>query len=181
MSNGDIIYDDGPDRPEEGRPVSDNSVSVEKEKDTVQLTDLSVRAIGLYQKQAELTDRLWSYFGTISSFAALVALAAPLLAKAQWLPARSWYTVSLLVLIVLGYFAFTIGNRLALKVSQEALERIAAQAQVASGIGLDVIKPAKAVLFHRLVSLLVLAIMVVGFVIAIGELPVVNHEPHTSG
>jgi len=132
----------------------------------VQLTDLSVRAISLYQQQAELTDRLWSYFGTNSALATLASLVAPMVARAGWLPTQDAYVRTLLTLTIVAYYAFTAGNRQALRVSQEALERIAAQAQAASGIELEVIKPAKALFFHRIVSLFVLAIMTVGFGIA---------------
>jgi len=152
----------------EGRPVSSNEPTEGVEKGTVQLTDLSVRAIGLYQKQAELTDRLWSYFGTNSAIATLIALAAPILAEADWLPTNNAYVRALLALAVVAYYAFSIGNRQALKVSQEALERIAAQAQAASGIELEVIKPAKAMFFQRVVSLMTVVIMVTGFAIAAG-------------
>lgn len=153
--------------PPDGRPVSPSEPTDAPEGGTVQLSDLSVRAISLYQKQAELTDRLWSYFGTNSAFAVLAALAAPLLANANILPRGSPYLSMLLVLTVLAYLAFSIGNRQALKVSQEALERIAAQAEVASGIRLEVVKPPKAIAFHAIVSGLVLLIMAVGFWIAL--------------
>lgn len=149
----------------DGRPISPNRQTDGIESGAVQLSDLSARAISLYQKQAELTDRLWSYFGTNSAYAVLAALAAPLLAHVKFLP-RGWPYVGLLCLAVLAYLAFSIGNRQALKVSQEALERIAAQAEVASGIRLEVVKPPKAVLFHWVVSAVVVIIMGVGFWIA---------------
>lgn len=151
-----------------GRPVSSDETTGYTEQGTVQLTDLSVRAIGLYQRQAELTDRLWSYFGTNSAFAILAALTAPVLAGTGWLRGESshMYVRALLALAVLAYFGFSLGNREALRVSQEALERIATQAQAASGIELEVIKPAKALLFHKVVSALTLALMVTGFVVA---------------
>jgi len=153
---------------EGGRRVSPDESTGYTEQGTVQLTDLSVRAIGLYQRQAELTDRLWSYFGTNSAFAILAALAAPVLAGGGWFRWESShaYVRVLLGLAVLAYYGFSAGNRQALRVSQEALERIATQAQAASGIELEVIKPAKALLFHRLVSFLTLALMITGFVIA---------------
>ena len=70
----------------------------------------------------------------------------------------------------MGYDAFSVGNRQALKVSQNALERIAAQAQAASGIELEVIKPAKAIFFPCLVSLITVVMMIMGFAIAAGLL-----------
>ena len=147
----------------DGIPISGVAASRSPEEGTVQLTDLSVRAISLYQKRAELTDWLWSYFGTNSAFAVLAALAAPLLERAGVLP-RDWaYLNWLLGLAVLAYFAFSLGNRHALRVSQEALERIAAQAEVASGIRLEVVRPVNAVFFHKTVSGLVTVIMVFGF------------------
>jgi hypothetical protein len=155
-----------PTPPDDGRPVSSSNSSQGPEKDTVQLSDLSVRAIALYQKQAALTDRLWSYWGTNSAFATLVALVAPVLSSNGLFPSQSVFMRALLVLAVLAYLAFTSGNRQALRVSQEALERIAAQATVASGIRLEVVKPAKALLFHKLVSTVIFAIMVVGFFLA---------------
>lgn len=152
--------------PPDGRSISPNGPTDSPESGTVQLTGLSVRAISLYQKQAELTDRLWSYFGTNSAYAVLGALAAPLLANAGILPRGELYVSLLLCLVVVAYLAFSIGNRQALKVSQEALERIAAQAEVASGIRLEIVKPSKAIAFHKIVSTLVLLITVVGFWIA---------------
>ena len=164
--------------PSDGRPVSPNEATSYYAAEarsygyevTVQLTHLSVRAISLYQKQAELTDRLWSYFGTNSAFATLVALIAPILSQNRLLP-QSYFLRILLGLTILAYWAFSLGNRQSLKVSQEALERIAAQAQAASGIELKIIKPAKALLFHKVVSLVVTAIMIVGFVMATSALP----------
>lgn len=166
-SPDDRAVDRSADSPDDGRVASSWS-SLDEEAGTVQLTELSVRAIALYQKQAELTDRLWSYFGSNSMFATLVALAAPVFARMGWLPTDGVYLRVLLGLAVVAYYAFCVGNRQALEVSQEALERIAAQAQMASGIELKVIRPAKALLFHRVVSLMIAVIMLTGFGIALG-------------
>lgn len=152
--------------PSAGRAVSPSTPTGNSERDTVQLTDLSVRAISLYQQQAELTDRLWSYFGTNSALATLASLIAPMVARAGWLVTQDFYVRALLALTIVAFYAFSTGNRQALRVSQRALERIAAQAQAASGIELEVIKPAKALFFHAVVSFFVLAIMAVGFGIA---------------
>jgi len=149
-----------------GRPISDNEPSQPTESGAVKLTDLSVRSISLYQKQAELTDRLWSYFGTNSALAVLAGLVAPLLARGGLLPGDELYVRILLGLAAVAYLAFSTGNRTALLISQEALERIAAQAAVASGIPLEVVKPARAKVFHQVVSALVFAIVSAGFVIA---------------
>jgi hypothetical protein len=149
-----------------GRRVSGASSDSDSAKDVV-LDGFSVRAIGLYQKQAELTDRLWSYFGSLSFFAILLALTAPVFRMRGWLPHKSGYFVVLICLVLVAYFAFSVGNRSSLRQSQEALERIAAQAQMASGIKLRVIRPKDAAFFHGLVTLITLAIMIVGFKIAL--------------
>jgi hypothetical protein len=73
-------------------------------------------------------------------------------------------------LLVLAYVAFSQGNRQALRVSQDALERIAAQAQLSSGIKFEVILTARGLLFHRVVSLITIALMTVGFSSAAGLL-----------
>lgn len=152
-----------------GRTVSRSTPSsggTTREVGTVQLTDLSVRAIGLYQKQSELTDRLWAYFGTYSGMAVLAGLLAPILAENSLIPTGSNYMIALFCLTVFCYAIFSYSNREALKVSQEALGLIAAQAAVASGIPLVVVKTARAMSFHKLVSLVILVTMVVGFVSA---------------
>ena len=149
------------------KQVSAAEASIEmSESGTVLLTDLSVRAIALYQKQAELTDRLWSYFGINCTAAIVVGLAAPILATRGWFPVSDSYLAALLLLLVGAFTSFTIGNRRALLVSQAALQRIAAQAQMASGIELEVIRPDNAASFHKIVTLVVLCAMGTGLFMA---------------
>jgi len=149
-----------------GRRVSDAYRAGTEE--AVLLTEFSVRAIGLYQKQAELADRLWSYFGSMSFFAIILSLAAPIFRQRELLPPTGAYLEVLLLLIVVAYWAFSVGNRSALRQSQEALERIAAQAQMASGIKLRVVRPRDAAFFHTIVSLITLLSLTVGFAQALG-------------
>jgi len=145
------------------RQVSDFPSQRGGNSGAVQLSALGVRTIALYQRQAGLTDRLWAYFGTNSLVSVLVALVAAVLAQAGNLPRSPVFLGSLFVLLLCAYFAFAMGNRAAMSVSQAALERIAAQAQMASGVELRVIAPAKARFFHRAITVLTLLIMSVGF------------------
>lgn len=153
----------------DGRKVSKEEIpAVEKpvEPLTTQLSDLSARAIGLFQKQSELTDKLWSYFGTYSGMAVLAALIAPILAHNNLLPSPSSFMNALYVLSGVAYGLFAYSSREAVQISQGALLRIAAQAAVASGIPLDAVKTKRALAFHRWISRLVLLTMIVGFLMA---------------
>lgn len=134
---------------------------------SVQLTELTVQVIGLYQDQSALTDRLWIDFGKFSGIAVLLSLAAPVLARLGWLPTETVYGRLLLWATAVVYIAFSIGNGHALRVAQDALERIAAQAQMASSIRLEVIRPASAVLFQRLLSIVTAGMVITGIWISI--------------
>ncbi|MDM0014783.1 hypothetical protein QTH87_20230 [Variovorax sp. J22P168] len=152
--------------PYRGRAISPDGPPVERarEQDTVQLTDLSARAISLFQKQSELTDKLWAYFGTYSGMAMLAALGAPILAQNGLLPSNStFYLITLFSLATLAYFVFAYSNRESLNVAQEALGRMAAQATVASGIPFAVVKTPRAMAFHKCISWIILCTLVVGF------------------
>lgn len=147
------------------RPVSTNDATSDQsiEPGTAQLTDLSVRAIGLFQKQSELTDRLWSYFGTYSGMAVLAAMLAPILAHNALVPSGSLFMNALYALAMVAYMLFSHSNREAVQISQAALLRIASQATVASGIPLDAVKTPRAMMFHKAVSHLIVLTMFVGF------------------
>lgn len=155
--------------PVDGRAISkDSSEKNAIEADTVLLTDLSARAISLFQKQSELTDKLWAYFGTYSGVALLAALGAPIFAQNGLLFSDlKYYSIILFSLLAVAYWIFSYSNRESLSVAQEALGRMASQATVSSGIPFAVIKTSRAMAFHRSISTIVLLSLVVGFYSAV--------------
>lgn len=149
------------------RLVSDDPKERSGDSGTVRLTSLGVAVIGLFQKQAELTDRLWTYFASVSLTGVLVALVGAVLAQQDLLPARTFLLGFLLVMLVVAYLFFSAGNRKALVTAQEVLVTLAGQARAQSGVELRrPSSPKAAKFFHVVVTLLVAVIMSVGFWIA---------------
>ena len=139
---------------QQSRPDHDEpqELSTLGEDQNVQLTEIGAKMVEIYQKQAELSDRVWSYFSQYTTM--LIVLSFLLLLYGPNIKAPWWVWAVPFV----GYVIFACGNHRALKSSLDELFMLRGAAVGKSGLRLQKIEPSSHRRFHIALSVFALLI-----------------------